>query len=138
VVHRLDGAPRLGLVHDVVVVERTEVHELDRHAAEHDLVARRPGRTRGDGGGGDGETGPDPLAAGLDQVPGDLGEHRVVGLDGLAQLVVDPGEVGEHRRQVQQRVGRRCTHGRGCGLRSHVVDTNRVPRTVENRSVPVP
>ena len=34
-----DAAPGLGLVDDVVVVQRAEVDELARHAAGHDVVA---------------------------------------------------------------------------------------------------
>ena len=43
-VDALDGAAGRGLVHDVVVVERAEVDELDRHAAP-DHRRRAPGRS---------------------------------------------------------------------------------------------
>ncbi len=36
----LDAAPGLGLVHHVVVVERTDVDQLAGHPTEHDVVAR--------------------------------------------------------------------------------------------------
>ena len=49
------------------------------------------------------ERGPDPLAAGADQVAGDLGEKGIFGLDGRRQLVLDPPEVGLENRELQQR-----------------------------------
>ena len=67
----------VGLVHHVVVVERAEVDELDRDPAPHDVVgsaagttgsARRAGPTRR-------RSRPEPLAAGPDEVAGDLGEQ---------------------------------------------------------------
>ena len=64
--------PGVGLVHDVVVVERAEVDELDGHATEDHVVADRrldPRRVIGQGGGRrDREQGPRPLAAGGDEV----------------------------------------------------------------------
>jgi hypothetical protein len=39
VVHALDATARVGLVHDVVVVERAEVDELHRHTPQDDIVA---------------------------------------------------------------------------------------------------
>ena len=41
-VHARHAPPGLGLVDDVVVVERPEVHELDRHRAGDRVVAARP------------------------------------------------------------------------------------------------
>ena len=69
-----DVAPARRLVHHVVVVERGEVHELDRDAAEQRVlagVATRQGR------GSERQRGAQPLAAGLDEVRGDLVEEGV-------------------------------------------------------------
>ena len=38
-VDALDGAAGVGVVHDVVVVERAEVHQLHRDCTAHDLAA---------------------------------------------------------------------------------------------------
>ena len=46
-VHARDAAPGLGLVDHVVVVERAEVHELDRRAAGDGVVGGRAARRRG-------------------------------------------------------------------------------------------
>ncbi len=40
-VDRVDAAPSVSLVEHVVVVQRSEVHELAGHAAEHDVVVGR-------------------------------------------------------------------------------------------------
>ena len=79
-VDALDGAAGDGLVHDVVVVQRAEVDQLAGHAAEHDVV----GGGGAGAGGGDGHHRAQPLAAGHDQVAGDLGQLLVGGLDRLA------------------------------------------------------
>ena len=51
----------------------------------------------------DAEAGTHPLAAGEDQVAGDLGEESVVGLDRRQQAILDPFEVGGHRGQESER-----------------------------------
>ena len=43
--------------------------------------------------------GPEPLAAGREQVAGDLGEEPVVGADRVAERVLDPAEVVGQRRE---------------------------------------
>jgi hypothetical protein len=65
-------APHLAFVHDVVVQQRGRVHEFDRGRELDVAGAVIPGqraiaRVR---------IGPQPLAAGRDQVIGDLGNHR--------------------------------------------------------------
>jgi hypothetical protein len=79
------------------VVERAEVDELDRDAA-HDHLVRRGAHLGVDGERRrEREAGPDALAAGDDQVAGDLGEEGVLGLDRLPQLDLDLGQVVRHR-----------------------------------------
>ena len=100
-VDRLDAAARVGLVDHVVVVQRAEVDELARDAAAHDVVATpaRPptwaatiddDRTQ-------------PLAAGHDEVRGDLGQVRVGAAHRLVDRRLDALAVGIHRRQREQR-----------------------------------
>ena len=94
-----DGAPRRsgGLVHDVVVVERGQVGQLDDDA--------RPGRRLGASGSpncaaSSDEQRAEPLAAGVDQVARGLGDERVVARDGLVQrasTVVEPGRAAAPR-----------------------------------------
>ena len=97
-----DGAARGGVVHHVVVVEGTEVHEFDRHRA-HDDVERSWRHDRGGrGGGGDGERRSHALAAGEDQVAGHLGEEGVVGHDRGRERVLDPDQVGLEHRQLEE------------------------------------
>ena len=73
------------LVHDVVVVERREVGQLDDDGGGHDAGRGRVAELRGQ----QHEQRPEPLAAGVDQVPGGLGDERVVALDRLAQQLLD-------------------------------------------------
>ena len=49
----------------------------------------------------DGEGGANPLATGVDQVPGHLGEKRFVGLDDPEEFLFDPAEVVGHARKTQ-------------------------------------
>ena len=128
-VHAVDRAPGRGVVHDVVVVERAEVHQLHRHRAEHDL--RRGGAHHVVGGGrrGDGEGGPHPLAAGEDQVAGDLGEERVVGHHRGPEGLLHPAEVGLEHGQLEEGGG-----GRHAGKvrRARSVTLNPAPVRVED------
>ena len=77
-VDALDVAPDGRLVDDVVVVQRGQVDELDRDPA-HQVVLG--GVAAAAGGRGQGEQGPQPLAAGGDQVGRDLVEEAVAGHD---------------------------------------------------------
>ncbi len=103
-VHAGHAAARLGFVDHVVVVERSEVHQLARHRAGEGVVGRRArrrrrpraGRVRRD----QREGGAQPLAAGADEVGGDLGEERIGRLDRFPQRSVDADEVVRERRQV--------------------------------------
>ena len=101
----LDAAPGVGLVDDVVVVQRAEVDELAGDATAHDVVGRH--RTA-DLGGGDGDDRAQPFASGDDEVRRDLGEVRVGGLHRGVDLPLDPLELTVHRRQGQQRRDLRC------------------------------
>ena len=77
-VHALDVAPDRRLVDDVVVVERGQVDELHRHPA-HQVVLG--GVAAAPGGRGQRQQGPQPLAAGGDQVGRHLVEEAVTGDD---------------------------------------------------------
>jgi hypothetical protein len=91
------------LVHDVVVVERGEVGELDTDGCSDDLVGHLTARERGE----DGQRRPEPLAAGREQVPGRLGDERIGVVDGLDEQPIDP------RHGCGQGLGkRRVTPGR--------------------------
>jgi hypothetical protein len=63
-VDALGAAPHGRLVHDIVVVERGEVHELHRGGGRDDLVGVPVGELRGQ----EREEGTESLATGLDQV----------------------------------------------------------------------
>ena len=97
----LHTAARGGLIHHVVVVQRSQMHELARDSAEDRLV-RRCGIVAHHGG-HDGEDRPQTLAAGGDQVRCDLGEIRVGGGDRVEKRPFDPLAVVVHRRQTEQR-----------------------------------
>ena len=99
-VHRVDAAPRRRFIHHVVVVERTEVHELARDPALHGLVG---GRRTGHLGGGDREHGPQPLATGDDEVRGDLGQVGVGCHHRLTHRRLDPPSIDVDSGQREQR-----------------------------------
>ena len=73
-VDRVHVAPDLGLVHDVVVVERGQVHQFHRDPAEEVLAV---GLAVAHGGRRDGQDGPQSLPTGVDQVRRDLIEVGV-------------------------------------------------------------
>ena len=81
------AAPRRsgGLVHDVVVVQRRQVGELDDDGGRHDAGRGRVAELRRQ----QHEQRPEPLAAGVDQVPGGLGDERVVALHRVVQRRLD-------------------------------------------------
>ena len=112
-VHARHAAAGLGLVDHVVVVERPEVHELARPpppvTASSVAAAARP-PVRGVGG-AQGEGRPEALAAGADEVGGDLGEERIGRADRFAQRGVDPLEVGG-RAPAGRRAAPRAPVGR--------------------------
>ena len=78
------------------------MHQLHRDRTHHDLVGHRDHRGQRGGGGGEGEGGPHPLAAGGDQVTGDLGEEGILGDDRATQCVLDPCQIGLEHGQLQQ------------------------------------
>src|SRR5699024_4638716 len=83
----LHAPAQLRLVHDVVVVERGQVGQLDPDGGvDHPLVPAVP-----DLAGQQGQQRPEALAAGGHQVPGGLGDERVVVVDDLLQT---PGHRG--------------------------------------------
>ena len=93
---------RLGLVDDVVVIQRSLVDELDRHRPGDGVGA---GRARAAGGGVRGaqrEGGADALPARPDQVRGHVGEEAVGGADRLVERVLDPGQIVRQRRERQR------------------------------------
>jgi hypothetical protein len=92
--------PDLGLVHHVVVVERRQVGQLDDRRRQHHLPGA-PGAELGRDGR---QQRPEPLAPGVDQMPGRLGDQRVVTVDRDAQPLLDLSE-GGHDRRLQLRVG---------------------------------
>ena len=99
-VHADDVAPADRLVHDVVVVERGEVHELDRDAAEQGVLSRRRSPSRV--GRGERQRGAQALASRADEVGGDLVDERLTGKDDSAQRSPRDGR-GRTRRQAARR-----------------------------------
>ncbi len=88
------------LVHDVVVVQRREVGELDHRRGEHHLLVVRVAEVSGQRH----EQRPEPLAAGIDEMPGGLGDQRVGARDRVDQHRLD---VPQDRRDagLQLRIG---------------------------------
>ena len=99
-----------GFVHDIVVIERPQVHEFNRNTThEHtnigwacDIVAG--GRRRNS------KTGADAFTAGLGQMGGGFGQHLEIGSHRVGKKVLDPGEVSFECGQDTERVARR--HGK--------------------------
>ena len=81
------------LVHHVVVVERGQVGQLDDHRGLRHLGRGRVTEL----GGQRHEQRPEPLAAGVHQVPGDLAQQRVGGDTAVAQLRLDRLQHAPHR-----------------------------------------
>ena len=104
-VHRRHAAARLGLVDHVVVVQRAEVHELDRGAAGDDVGRGGAVAAGAAYAAHKRERRPQALAAGREQVAGDLAEEPVVGRHGVAQPRLDPVEVAGQRRESRPRRG---------------------------------
>ena len=106
-------AAHVGLVHDVVVVERGQVGELDpggrRDDAVVDAVAQLGRQQR--------EQRPEPLAARGGEVRVRLGQEGVLGVDPLRDERVDGGEpLGELRAQPLRGTGQ-LEHRGGAPLR---------------------
>ena len=93
-VHGLDATALGAFVHHVVVVERTEVDELTRDAAEDHLVGN--GRLSANLGGGHRHHRAQALAARHDEVGGDFGEVRVPRAHGVQECGLDAVAVGVH------------------------------------------
>ena len=86
----LHPAARVGLVHDVVVVERGQVGQLHHHRGGHD-----PGRVRvAELGAEHHQQWPEALTAGLQQMPGGVRDEGDVALGGLQQALL-------HRREYR-------------------------------------
>ncbi len=97
---RLPAAAQIALVDDVVVEQRGGVHELDRCRELDVAVAGIAEHLRG----GERHHRPQALAAGRDQMVGDLRDHLDVGA-GLGQdQLVDAAHVGRGQRdQIRDR-----------------------------------
>ena len=80
------AAPQLALVDHVVVEKRGGVHELDAGGELDMAVARVAAHPRR----GDGQHRPQPLAAGGDQVPGDVGDDAHIRAGAVDDQRVDP------------------------------------------------
>ena len=93
------AAAQRRLVHHVVVVQRREVGELDDDRGRDDAGRRRVAEV----GGEQHQQRAEPLAAGLDQVAGRLGDERVRALDGVARAAA--------RRAASSATQLRLEHG---------------------------
>ena len=98
-IDRLDAAPRVGLVDDVVVVERAEVHELAGHTAADRIVGSR---LTGELGRCDGNDRAQPLAAGDDEMRSDLRQVRVGAAYRFVDRQLDTLTIRVHRWQREQ------------------------------------
>ena len=122
------AAPGLGLVDHVVVVQRTEVHELDADRAGDRRLRRRRRRRRSPRTAAQSvRTGPEALAAGLDQVGRDLAEEAVGAAHGVPERGLDPVEVGGQRRELQGPAGRMPAGYAGLHLCSNVPEARTRP-----------
>jgi len=99
-VHALDRPAHGGLVHDVVVVERRQVHELHGHGP---LEVVGPGFMLSPGGRGQGQPRAQALASGGDEMAGDLVEEGVTRAHGLPKLGLQAGQVAVHEWERQKR-----------------------------------
>ena len=95
-VHALDVAADLGLVHDVVVVEGGDVHQLERDAAHEVVVGRRALAARR---GCDCQERAQALAAGVNKVGRDLVEIGVPEDDRFGEERLEPNQVLFYRSE---------------------------------------
>ena len=79
-VHAGHVAPNLGLVHHVVVVQRSQMDQLHRHTTGEHVIGGRRRLILGDGRRSDHEPRSDPLAPRPNEMAGHFGEERVLGL----------------------------------------------------------
>ena len=100
-VDAFDSPPGPGLVHDVVVVQRSQMDELHRRPPHHDRVGGRRGQPGASRGQGQGRA--QALATGSEQVAGDLGEEGILALDGPPQGPLDSLQVVGERREGEHR-----------------------------------
>jgi hypothetical protein len=96
----LDAAARGRFVHDVVVVQRTRLHEFAGDASLDSVVARR---TVGDLCGHEGEHRAQALAAGDDEMGGDVVEIRIGRAHRLDERGLDAFDVAGHAREREER-----------------------------------
>ena len=94
------AAAKLALVDHVVVQKRRRMHELDRGRELDMAVAAIAGEPRQR----QRQHRPQPFAAGVDQVIGDLGNHRHLGAGALQDHAIDAFHVRAH--EIDQRVDR--------------------------------
>ena len=89
----------LGLVDDVVVVQRAHVDQLHRDRPLHDALI---GARTGSGRRGEHKSGAEALPTRVDQVGGHLGQQRLGGCYRPAQLRFDPGQAFVEPGKVEQ------------------------------------
>ena len=99
------------LVHDIVVIERREMRELDPDSCRDDLVGEFATRERRE----NRQSRPEPLAARRQKMARGSRDVRVVMVDGMPQQIIDSCHpVGQLRRQPRGHPGERqharCTH----------------------------
>ncbi len=98
-VHRRHAPSDLGVVHDIVVVERSDVHQLDGCGTGDDLVGYGSRRIERGGRRRDREPGSYPLAAGVHEMGGDVTEERQIGHDGFLECDLDATQIVDHGGQ---------------------------------------
>ena len=80
------------------------MHQLDRNRPGDGIFGCRPAGTvrAGQVGGGQGQSRPEPLAAGVDEVAGHLGEELVVCLHRPSEGALDPLQIAFQAGQAQE------------------------------------
>ncbi len=113
-VHRRDPAARLGLVDHVVVVQRPEMDQLDRHRAGHGVLRRGTIRPHRRVRRAEGQGGTNPLPPRLHQVRRDVTQEPVGVPHRGGQRVLHPPEVSGQRPELEGlRQAHKPTLGRG-------------------------
>ena len=93
------AAPEIALVDHVVMQQRRGMHELDARREPHMAVATVAAELRR----GDGEHGPQALAAGIDQMPGKIGDQLDIGTGTIEDDAVDMTHILLDKRKQRRK-----------------------------------
>ncbi len=93
------AAPEVALIDDVVMEQRRRMHELDARREPHMAGALIAGQL----GGGDGQHRPEALAAGIDQMPRELGDQLHIGAGAVENDAVDMAHILRDKRDERRK-----------------------------------